>query len=137
MLPLLGYLWMVRFPLLHSPSNLMIIIKRQCTCIIHHPGCCFRKYQGGKKASVTACHKFSKMSLVYTSPGVFSTSPKNYLMSSIDYTDFLYFKLLKKNLRKLRKKFFPKKKFSVILLQIVMGRVVQTWIKITQGKCKI
>ena len=97
---------MVRFPLLHSPSNLMIIIKRQCTCIIHHPGCCFRKYQGGKKASVTACHKFSKMSLVYTSPGVFSTSPKNYLMSSIDYTDFLYFKLLKKNLRKSRKKFF-------------------------------
>ena len=32
---------------------------------------------------------------------------------------------------------YPIKKFSVILLQIVMGRVVQTWTKITQGKCKI
>ena len=32
---------------------------------------------------------------------------------------------------------YPIKKGLVILLQIVMGRVVQTWIKITQGKCKI
>ena len=32
---------------------------------------------------------------------------------------------------------YPIKKCLVILLQIVMGRVVQTWIKKTQGKCKI
>ena len=41
--------------------------------------------QGAKKVSFTACHS-NKLLLLCTSPRVFVTSVKNFLMSSIDYS---------------------------------------------------
>ena len=41
--------------------------------------------QGAKKVGFTACHS-GKLLLVCTSPRVFLTSPKNFLMSSTDYS---------------------------------------------------
>ena len=45
-------------------------------------------YQGAKKVIFRACH-LGKLKLAYTSPNVISTSPKNILMSRIDFTGLL------------------------------------------------
>ena len=45
----------------------------------------------------TACHS-GKLKLAFTSPGVISTGPKNFLTSRIDLTVLLLFKFLKKNI---------------------------------------
>ena len=51
--------------------------------------------QGAKKLIFTACYS-GKLRVAYTSPNVISTSPKNILMSRIDFTVFWYFEFLKK-----------------------------------------
>ena len=57
----------------------------------------FKAYspQGAKKVIFKACHS-GKLKLAYTSPNVISTSPKNVLMSRIDFTVLLSFEFLKK-----------------------------------------
>ena len=40
--------------------------------------------QGTKKVIFTACH-LGKLKLAYTSPNIISTSPKNFMMSRIDF----------------------------------------------------
>ena len=45
-------------------------------------------YQGAKEVIFKACHS-SKLNLAYTSPNVISASPKNVLMSRIDFTVLL------------------------------------------------
>ena len=52
--------------------------------------------QGAKKVIFTDCH-WGKLRLAYTSPKVISASPKNFLMSRIDFTVLLSFEFLKKN----------------------------------------
>ena len=52
--------------------------------------------QGAKKIIFTACHS-GKLKLEFTSPGVISTSPKNFLTSRIDFTVLLLFEFLKKH----------------------------------------
>ena len=44
--------------------------------------------QGAKKVIFTVCH-LGKLRLAYTSPNIISTSPKNFLMSRIDFTALL------------------------------------------------
>ena len=44
--------------------------------------------QGARKVIFKACHS-GKLNLEYTSPNVISTSPKNILMSRIDFTVLL------------------------------------------------
>ena len=44
--------------------------------------------QGAKKLIFTACNS-GKLRLAFTSPNVISTSPKNALMSRIDFTVLL------------------------------------------------
>ena len=51
--------------------------------------------QDAKKIIFTACH-LGKLKLVFTSPDVISTSPKNVLTSRIDFTVLLLFEFLKK-----------------------------------------
>ena len=45
-------------------------------------------YQGAKKVIFKACHS-GNLKVEYTSPNVISTSPKNILMSRIDFTVLL------------------------------------------------
>ena len=49
-----------------------------------------------KKVIFTACH-FGKLKLTFTSPNIMSTSPKNVLMSRIDFTVLLLFEFLVKH----------------------------------------
>ena len=53
--------------------------------------------QSKKKVIFTVCDS-GKLELAFTSPNVISTSPKNVLMSRIDFTVLLQFKFLKKTL---------------------------------------
>ena len=50
--------------------------------------CKYKLYQGAKKVIFRACHS-GKLKLACTSPNVISTSPKNILMSRIDFTVLL------------------------------------------------
>ena len=52
--------------------------------------------QGETKAIFTVCHS-GKLKLTFTSPNIISTSPKNVLMSRIDFTVLLLFEFLKKH----------------------------------------
>ena len=52
--------------------------------------------QGAKKIIFTACHS-GKLKLAFTSPDIISTSPKNFLISRIDFTVLLLFEFLKKH----------------------------------------
>ena len=52
--------------------------------------------QGAKKIIFTDCHS-GKPKLAFASPDVISTSPKNVLMSRIDFTVLLLFEFLKKH----------------------------------------
>ena len=52
--------------------------------------------RGAKKTIFTAYHS-GKQKIVFTSPDVISTSPKNILTSIIDYTVLLLFEFLKKH----------------------------------------
>ena len=52
--------------------------------------------QGEKKIIFTACHS-GKLKLAFTSPDVISTSPKDFLISRIEFTVLLFFEFLKKH----------------------------------------
>ena len=51
--------------------------------------------QDAKKIIFTACHS-GKLKLAFTSPDVISTSPKNFLNSTIDFTVLVLFEFVKK-----------------------------------------
>ena len=53
------------------------------------------KHANAKKVIFKACHS-GKLKLEYTSPNIISTSPKNMLMSRIDFTVLLLFEFLTK-----------------------------------------
>ena len=55
--------------------------------------------RGAKKTIFTAYHS-GKPKLVFASPDVISTSPKNFLTSRIDFTVLLLFEFLKKKTKK-------------------------------------
>ena len=48
----------------------------------------YKASQGAKKVSFMACH-LGKLRLAFTNPKFISTSPKNVLISRIDYTVLL------------------------------------------------
>ena len=69
----------------YSPWFLRIIVKYSTNKIkILVPYPCIKQYQiqGAKKVIFTACQS-GKLKLAFTSPNIISTSPQNFLMSSI------------------------------------------------------
>ena len=64
----------------------MLILPRQCRYIVFSD--VYKPSQGAKKVSFMACHS-GKLRLAFTNPKFISTSPKNVLISRIDYTVLL------------------------------------------------